>query len=164
MRLCKAADGTANKQHINALVKKAYETIKSVRSEIVVSASPVTFFGGLTYNQDWLTWAKEGYIDAISGQVYTRPISLKACKKGGTKNISRTLSLSLFKAELAQWTRKLASLPKDFKFTAGIMAERLDDSECMLDQIIYSRSKNVTNFALWVSKIKPYPTGDTNPH
>lgn len=163
-RLCKTADGTSNKQHINELVKKAYEAIKSVRPEIIVSASPVTFFGGLTYNQDWVVWAKEGYIDAISGQVYTRPINIKACKKDSPKNLSRSLSLALFKAELAQWTRKLNSLPKDFKFTAGIMAERFDDSQCMLDQIIHARSKNIKNFALWVSKIKPESTGQTNPH
>jgi uncharacterized lipoprotein YddW (UPF0748 family) len=163
-RICRAKDGTSNKEHINNLVKMAYKTIKKISPDTIVSASPVTTLGGFVYRQDWLTWAKRGYIDAISGQIYARPTNLKACSRGSNDGLSRKISLQLFKAELNQWMRKLRNLPNDFPFTAGIMAERFDDSECMLDQIRYARKMGIKDFSLWVSKVKPKASGEANDH
>ena len=78
--------------------------------------------------------------------------------------LARRANLQLFKTEFSQWNKKIRQLPKDFPFTAGIMAERFDDSECMLDQIKHARRLGVENFALWVSKIKPTEAADTNKH
>jgi hypothetical protein len=163
-RICKSFDGSSDPHNIDVAVKKAYEAIKKANPLVKVSASPVTSIGGKYYHQNWHTWAQGGYIDAISGQAYTKPINLSACAKGSKNGLSRKTSLFLFKKEFSAWKKKLDKLEAGFPLTIGLMAERNDDSECVVDQIRYARSQGINDFSLWVSKIKPESDGSSNPH
>ena len=161
-RICKSFDGSSYPENVDEAVRLAYEAIKSINPKITVSASPVNSIGGRFYRQNWHTWAKSGYIDAISAQAYVSPVSLRACSKGSKNGLSRKASLLLFKAELAVWLKKAKNLQKDFPLTIGLMAERHDDSECVLDQMRYARKNGIKNFSIWVSQIQPKPDG--TPH
>ena len=62
-------------QAMNELTAKIRQTMKEINPDLKLSISPNPYgFSLKKYNQDWLHWAKQGYIDEVALQVY-RPTS-----------------------------------------------------------------------------------------
>lgn len=56
---------------LNLFAERIYTTIKSINPEIVVTMAPSIFpWSKEEYLQDWPTWVKNGWVDAIIPQVY----------------------------------------------------------------------------------------------
>jgi uncharacterized lipoprotein YddW (UPF0748 family) len=56
---------------INQLMKKTFETIKSIKPNCIVSLSPNPLHFSLpAYLQDWFTWEREGWIEQLVLQIY----------------------------------------------------------------------------------------------
>ncbi len=56
---------------INQLMKKTFETIKSVKPKCIVSLSPNPLHFSLpAYLQDWFTWEQKGWIEELVLQIY----------------------------------------------------------------------------------------------
>lgn len=63
---------------INNLLKELGEFIRSVDSEVIISASPFGYLktAKAVYMQDVETWMKDGYIDVVLPMVYTDDVKL----------------------------------------------------------------------------------------
>ena len=56
---------------LNRFAKRIYETVKSIKPDIAVTMAPSIFpWSKEEYLQDWPTWVKNGWVDAIIPQVY----------------------------------------------------------------------------------------------
>jgi hypothetical protein len=109
-KMCAAADGTSNPEHVNTLVRDIYQRIKLVRPEIFVTAAPVGSYGFWKHNQHWGQWVAGGYIDGIETQAYIPHEKLSECARGTPITSSRKITLAIFKGELASLTGNPAGL------------------------------------------------------
>ena len=100
-KMCTASNGTSNPEYVNSLVREIYQKIKSVRSEILVTAAPVGSYGYWKHNQRWGQWVAGGYIDGIETQAYIPHEKLEECKRGTAQTQERKITLAIFKGELA---------------------------------------------------------------
>ncbi|RKN82477.1 hypothetical protein D7Z94_01085 [Ulvibacterium marinum] len=58
-------------KRLNLFAKRIYETVKILKSDIVVTMAPSIFpWSKEEYLQDWPTWVQNGWVDAIIPQVY----------------------------------------------------------------------------------------------
>ncbi|MBE9146689.1 glycoside hydrolase family 10 protein [Planktothrix mougeotii] len=56
---------------INQLMKRTFETIKSIKPDCIVSLSPNPLHFALpAYLQDWFTWERKGWIEELVLQIY----------------------------------------------------------------------------------------------
>ncbi len=105
-KICVASDGTSNPEHVNEFVKHAYQKIKSVNANILVTASPVGSYGYWKHHQSWGQWVQGGYIDGIEAQAYFPHQPLGDCAQGKPPSDARKITLALFKGELATLSGK----------------------------------------------------------
>jgi uncharacterized lipoprotein YddW (UPF0748 family) len=75
-------------QAMNKLTAKVRQHLKEINPEMVLSLSPNPYDFSLNkYNQDWLKWAKKGYIDEVIIQIY-RPNSAQVKQAVDTSKIN----------------------------------------------------------------------------
>lgn len=67
-------DWRANK--LNSFAQRIYTELKAIRPTIQIAMSPSVFpFAKTEYLQDWPTWVSQGWVDAISPQLYRYDIA-----------------------------------------------------------------------------------------
>lgn len=73
------------RRELTALTKKVQERIKAKNPDLELSLSPNTYRFSLNeYNQDWLSWVRQGIIDEVIVQVY----------RGSTAEVQQTINNS----------------------------------------------------------------------
>jgi len=91
---------------MNELTAKARQRIKEINPELILSLSPNPHsFSKEKYNQDWLHWANNGYIDEVVIQIYRET----------SEEFVTSISSS-----------KIDLLPKNIPVAIGIFAGSLD--------------------------------------
>lgn len=109
--ICTSYDGQSKPQNVNGLVEYAYNQIKAVRQDIIVSASPVGSYGSWKHLQQWGHWILGGYIDKISTQAYV-PGKHEFCSLGSPNARKRMINTTIFGAELASLSGNAQLLKK----------------------------------------------------
>jgi uncharacterized lipoprotein YddW (UPF0748 family) len=124
------------KSAVNQIVKQASQAIRKVNPKIVISASPVGYYGVHHFLQDWTIWLKESYLDAVYPQMYAHNI--------------QDFKIHLIKIQTLMKKAGISNRSKLRKVGAGILVNGSTSQTVENSFIDLARRAGFHDFSLWV--------------
>ncbi len=119
-------------EKVNELVEAIYKRVKATDPKVIVSVSPVGFYGVSQSHQRWSDWLKGNYMDLVIAQAYNTNVE-------GFKTHLQNLKSELEKAGVGP-----------SRFGIGLRAHEESDAAMVEEMILHARSEGIHNHVLWV--------------
>ena len=128
------------KSALNQMVKMASNAIRKVNPKIIVSASPVGYYGVHHFLQDWTIWLKESYLDAVYPQMYAHSV--------------KEFAVHLIKIQTLMKNSGISNRTKLRRVGAGILVNGTSSQTTENSYIDMARRAGFHDFSLWVYNLK----------